>query len=209
CTFGISTLSASSRIAALRAMHRSGASVTVVTADVSDLRRMREVVRDVVRRCGTIDGAIHAAGVLSDGAVQLKSREDAESVLIPKVQGTLALATALDEIWTETSSAGFIALYSSVTPLVGIAGQVDHAAANAFLDAFATWRTANTGRPTVSINWGPWRDIGQAARTGVTGTRSSATSHPLIDECIESDDRRSVDARTFSGAEWLLADPRI
>ena len=45
---------------------------------------------------------------------------------------------------------------------------MDYAAANAFLDAFALSR----GGPVIAVNWGPWRDMGMAAR----GNRKEAVS---------------------------------
>jgi len=42
-------------------------------------------------------------------------------------------------------------------------GQVDYFAANAFLDAFAHYKTWQDGPFTVSINWDSWQEIGMAA----------------------------------------------
>jgi phthiocerol/phenolphthiocerol synthesis type-I polyketide synthase E len=56
----------------------------------------------------------------------------------------------------------FLLLCSSVTSLVGGVGNVEYAAANAFLDAFAHERAAR-GYPVVSVNWDRWRGLGMAA----------------------------------------------
>jgi acyl transferase domain-containing protein/SAM-dependent methyltransferase len=68
-------------IAAVRRMESWGAEVATFAADVSDDSRMREVVAAVTERFGRIDGVIHSALVLDDGAMQLKRRDRAAAVL--------------------------------------------------------------------------------------------------------------------------------
>jgi acyl carrier protein len=94
---------------------------------------------------------VHAAGLAGGGVMQLKSREMAEVVLGPKVQGTLALDAALRELDLD-----FVVLCSSLSALFGGAGRVDYAAANCFLDAFAEWCQAQSGQPVISMDWDTW-----------------------------------------------------
>jgi acyl carrier protein len=56
----------------------------------------------------------------------------------------------------------FFVMYSSVASVFGSPGQAGYAAANAFLDGLAHRRTAE-GRPGLSVNWGPWAEVGMAA----------------------------------------------
>ena len=71
---------------------------------------------------------------------------------------------------TQHDSLEHFVIYSSFASVVGAPGQANHAAANAFLDSLADWRLA-LGLPVNCVNWGPWSDIGEAARRFVESRR--------------------------------------
>src|SRR5688572_1450212 len=77
-----------------------------------------------------------------------------------KVHGAWNLHAA-----TEHLALDFFVLFSTSAAILGPAGQSNHAAVNAFMDALAHHRRTR-GLPALSINWGPWSRIGAAARAG-------------------------------------------
>ncbi len=89
-----------------------------------------------------------------------------------KIDGTWNLHVA-----TRDKPLDFFVLFSSGASLLGSAGQANHAAANAFMDAFAYYRQAH-GLPAVSINWGAWADVGAAADRKLDARRGIATMAP-------------------------------
>ena len=78
------------------------------------------------------------------------------AALAPKLAGTWNLERQL------TESLDFFISFSSLASLLPAPGQANYAAGNAFLDAHAHWRQA-CGKPALSVNWGPWADVGFGA----------------------------------------------
>src|SRR5579875_3590105 len=128
-----------------------GAEVLVMQADVANEAQMRTVVQQALSTFSTIHGVLHTAGVPGAGLIQHKTRQVAESVLSPKVVGTLVLERVLQDIQLDV-----FVLFSSIASAIGGPGQVDYCAANAFLDAYAHYRF-NQDSSTVAINWSEWQ----------------------------------------------------
>jgi len=129
-----------------------GAAVAIVRGDVS---RPADVDR-AVAVATPLRGIIHAAGALDDGVVLQQSWDRFRHVFAAKVFGAWNLHAATRELPLEC-----FVLFSSTAALVGSAGQSNHSAANAFLDALAFARRRD-GLAALTINWGPWSDIGAA-----------------------------------------------
>lgn len=204
------------RIRAVLSIEALGAKVEIVGADVRDAEALSALVGDVCARHGRIDGAVHAAGVAGGGVMQLKRREDALRVLEPKIFGAHALCAALAAHPAARAQLGFVALLSSLYAQLGGVGQVDYAAANAWLDSFAHHARARWNLPVTSFGWGPWEDVGMAARHGHTAAAPVAAGtpfddpHPLVQtEVARSEDRFEIAAVLRPAALWLLTDHRL
>lgn len=201
------------KIRRLQAIEKLGAETLVVSADVADKTRMRDVVAQANERFGPIHGVIHSAGVAGGGMIQLKTPETAAIALAPKIQGT----RALEEIFKD-QKLDFLALCSSRSSILGGFGQADYCAANAFLDAFAHYHNASSDTFTVSINWAGWQEVGMRVDTltqlGVRANQQPNTvreiGHPLLARCIEETAERETYSTQFSVAtHWVLDDHRI
>jgi acyl transferase domain-containing protein/NADPH:quinone reductase-like Zn-dependent oxidoreductase/thioesterase domain-containing protein/NADP-dependent 3-hydroxy acid dehydrogenase YdfG/acyl carrier protein len=198
----------STKIRKLLECERAGASLFATAADITDRKSMRAVIAETHKRFGAIDGVIHAAGAVDDGLIQLKTRDSALAVLAPKVKGSLVLDEALGD-----EPRDFFALFSSVSSILGIEGQVDYSAANAFLDAFAVARSTRAASLTVAINWSAWRQVGMAARRerGPRGREDlrGQPRHPWLEQ-RRSDGSGTVFTAEFSRSRhWLLDEHRI
>ncbi|MCP6760236.1 MAG: SDR family NAD(P)-dependent oxidoreductase [Fischerella sp. CENA71] len=154
------TDSTSCKIRKIQELEDLGAEVLAIAADVSNIEQMQSAIAQAQQQFGQLNGVIHAAGVPGGGAIQRKTPAEAESILAPKVKGTIVLDTILKNIELD-----FLILISSNSSIVGEFGQVDYCAANAFLDAFAHYNTSRNGRFTTSINWDTWQEVGMAVNT--------------------------------------------
>ncbi|CAE7874991.1 eryA [Symbiodinium necroappetens] len=112
--------------------------------------------------------------VLDDHLIADLARNHFANVFKPKVDGSvkgpqqLNLHKAFFNLGLEStdgSKVDFFVLFSSVAAMLGSRGQANYCAANTFLDAFALHRCGQ-GLPALSVQWGPWAEVGMAARVG-------------------------------------------
>jgi acyl transferase domain-containing protein len=136
---------------------RLGATIRVIPADIAQLAEVNRLFDEMVQTMPPLAGVIHAAGLLDDGPLTELTLDRINRVLDPKVRGSWYLHQA-----TLALPLDFFVLFSSMAALIGAARQANYAAANAFLDGLARWRQA-AGLPALSINWGPWSEVGMAA----------------------------------------------
>ena len=192
------------RIKHVRTLRAIGANVLVVAGDMGNADSLRGALDTARAAYGPLNGVIHAAGVMDDAPLMSKTAGAMQRVLAPKVAGTVALDGLIkDEL-------DIFVLFSSVASFLGLPGQIDYTAANAFLDAFARQRSAKKPGRTVVINWNAWRDIGMAANAhrhqiGILDPNMPC-AHPALDGYTDIGAQRTY-VRNFSAQDdWLLSE---
>jgi acyl carrier protein len=153
-------------------------------------------------------GVIHAAGSLADTTIDQLDADRFRHALAPKLAGAFRLHEA-----TVHDPLDHFVTFSSVAAVLGLAGQANYAAGNAFLDALAHQRR-KAGRPALSIDWGPWSTIGLAAGAGRgdrlaergLGGLAPDDALDVFDRLLDGD-RTQVLAMHLDAERWCAAEP--
>ena len=194
---------------AIGELEEQGAQVRTIRGDVSAPGEVERILRDVRRELPPLRGVIHAAGVLADATVLETTAAGIKAAMAPKAAGAWALheGTASDPI-------DFFVLFSSTSALLGLPGQANYAAANAFLDGLARHRR-QLGLPALSIAWGPWSGVGLAAERTDRGARLAAQGLGSLTAAqgvaafrrVLGGDRACVAVMAFDAGAWCEAQP--
>ncbi len=140
----------------IRRVEAAGAEVLVRSANVCDAAAMGAVVEELISSYGKMTGIIHCAGVAGDGFIINKAYDTFRNVTMPKIVGTKVLDSLVGSMDLQ-----FCILFSSMTALMGSAGQSDYTAANCYLDAYAASRVLQQ-RQVTALNWPAWKETGMA-----------------------------------------------
>ena len=88
-------------------------------------------------------------------------------------------------------------LFSSVSSIIGLPGQIDYTAANAFLDAYAIKANRDERTRALVVNWNAWQEVGMAvdaarrrARPGADAGRRDASPAATVHlfDTVDDDD---------------------
>ncbi|CAN5134684.1 hypothetical protein BH11PSE11_BH11PSE11_04990 [soil metagenome] len=144
------------KLAGLRAL---GAVVETEAMDVSSEPAVARLAATFGLTRPPLAAVFHAAGMLDDAPLEQQDAARLNNVRAAKLDAAELLAQ-------HCKGLDAFVLFSSAAGLLGSAGQANHSAANAALDAFAL-RLHAQGITTMTINWGPWSEIGAAAKRKV------------------------------------------
>ncbi|HSP25584.1 MAG TPA: SDR family NAD(P)-dependent oxidoreductase, partial [Saliniramus sp.] len=122
-----------------------GATVLCKIADVARREEVDVIFAGLHER---VAGVLHCAGSLDDRPLALLDAKSFAGLLGAKAGGCVNLERHCPD-------AAYFVVYSSAIGLVGAAGQANHIAANAMLDAFAL-RRREAGLPGASLAFAAW-----------------------------------------------------
>ncbi|MGC0421419.1 SDR family NAD(P)-dependent oxidoreductase [Embleya sp. AB8] len=175
-----------------------GAEVVLAGCDTADRAALARLLAGIPAEAA-LTAVVHAAGVLDDGVLTELTTRRLDAALSPK----MVAAWHLHELTRDLDLSAFV-LFSSMSGLIGPAGQANYAAGNAYLDALAHHRRAQ-GLPGLSLAWGMWAerssmteqltdvDLARLARLGVT-LFSSEQGVALLDAALGLDQAALVPA---------------
>ncbi|MCA4900410.1 MAG: amino acid adenylation domain-containing protein [Cytophagales bacterium] len=126
----------------------AGATVDVFQCEISDDVSVENCFSLIEKTLGPINGIIHGAGYYQYTPIASCAYGEINSILSPKVQGTLALFSCLKNRCVE-----FVMLHSSLSAVIPLKDFSAYSAANLFLDAFAAYMNSVGGVRTVAVNW--------------------------------------------------------
>lgn len=92
--------------------------------------------------------------------------------------------------------------------MAGLPGQVDYAAANAFLDAWCVRRAAEVTYPVLSLAWSAWRDTGMVARVR-GGSAVARASHPLLEQQLRDGSDSLFATMLEPTRHWMMDEHRL
>ncbi|MFF0826321.1 SDR family NAD(P)-dependent oxidoreductase [Brevibacillus sp. NPDC003359] len=146
----------------LKALEINSNNIHYRTVDISDKYAVTLFIRQIQSEFGSLNGIIHAAGIIKDQYIRQKASEEMLEVLAPKVNGTVYLDEA-----SAAMNLDFFIMFSSLAGVIGNTGQGDYAAANAFLDGFARYRNelvaaSKRNGSTLSLDWSLWKEGGMS-----------------------------------------------
>lgn len=109
---------------AKRATEELGSSITYHRVDVRDQQALNEVVQEIAKKEGRMDGLIAAAGIQQETSALEYSRVDADKMMSVNVTGVFMTAQAVARVMVENGWPGSMVLIGSMSGTVANRGLI-------------------------------------------------------------------------------------
>jgi 3-oxoacyl-[acyl-carrier protein] reductase len=129
----------------------NGDSVIAVQADVANFEQAKSLVKQVKERFGRIDILVNNAGITKDKLLALMSEKDWDDVLDTNLKGAFNLTKPAVGVMLRQRS-GTILNISSISGLVGMAGQVNYSSSKAGMIGFTKALAKELAKANITVN---------------------------------------------------------
>ncbi|MBA4696805.1 MAG: SDR family NAD(P)-dependent oxidoreductase [Legionella sp.] len=167
-------------------------------ADCSQFAEMQAIYHYITEHHGSINHVFHLAGSLNDSLFINKSLDDFLATIAVKIAGAAVIERLAEQYKPQS-----VCLFSSLSGILGNAGQTDYAAANAGLNELAEQNNINNSTHWFAINWGLWETASgmQMTDTAVMNAMKSAEALKQLDAIYAS---KLAIAAVYHGQAELL-----
>jgi acyl transferase domain-containing protein/NAD(P)H-dependent flavin oxidoreductase YrpB (nitropropane dioxygenase family) len=175
---------------AIKRFEDVGAKASYRTVDVRDADAFRGLINELKEEGITIDGVVHAAGILEDKLFNNKELASFERVYGTKVDPLqVILAELLEDL-------KLLVMFSSTSSTFGNYGQSDYASGNCVMDNVALLLAHHHPEiRALAFNWGPWKGAGMVnegleqefRRRGIAFLTLDAGGDFFVNEIVHGD----------------------
>ena len=128
-----------------------GVKVLAISGDISSAQDAKRMVAEAIETLGSVDIFVNNAGITKDGMALRMTEEDFDRVLKVNLTGTFNMTQAVLKPMTKAREGAIINL-SSVSGLIGNAGQANYAASKAGVIGFTKAIAREVAGRNVRVN---------------------------------------------------------
>lgn len=132
-------------------IEENGGKASVYKCNVSDFEACEAMIKDIVKEHGRLDILVNNAGITKDGLIMKMKEEDFDSVLNVNLKGTFnTIRHSARQMLRQKS--GKIINISSVSGILGNAGQANYAASKAGVIGLTKTMARELGSRGITVN---------------------------------------------------------
>ncbi len=128
-----------------------GVKVLAISGDISSAQDAKRMVAEAIETLGSVDILVNNAGITKDGMALRMTEEDFDTVLKVNLTGTFNMTQAVLKPMTKAREGAIINL-SSVSGLIGNAGQANYSASKAGVIGFTKAIAREVAGRNVRVN---------------------------------------------------------
>lgn len=129
----------------------NGDTIMALQADVTNFEQSKSLVKQVKERFGRVDILVNNAGVTKDKLIALMSEKDWDDVIDTNLKGAFNMTKPVIGLMIRQKS-GSILNITSISGVVGMAGQVNYSSSKAGMIGFTKALAKEIAKANVNVN---------------------------------------------------------